>query len=388
MLRASRRRSLVDPLATDRGAPWRALRDPPRAALSHCPRSHRHHRRRRRRQQQQPQRRRRGLRSCAPSAARRAATGAPAAPLPVVGPRIDGRPPTPGAARSCPACDSRSCSVACVQLHKTRQACSGRRARGTFCALADFDDARLRDGPCDPVLLHACLAPSNPSASVRAADYWYLQEIAGAMETAKRRRDDAPRNRDVRRIAQLRAAARRRRIVVRLMPPAMSRHRANTSHFDRRRNCIVWRIEWRIAYDDDAGLATGRRQASIIESGADNLPLRELLGRLLAQRTNAASHALPPAVRSRFAAALRDGSVALYWPRCGADAAPDAHGARISLDATLEEALRERTVVEFPTVHVALSDAATDDRCGGSRDQAPPVDAPLHDRFATPDSAT
>ena len=47
----------------------------------------------------------------------------------------------------CPACNTYSCSVACVKAHKAAVGCTGKRKRTDFVPLAEFDDERLLSGP-------------------------------------------------------------------------------------------------------------------------------------------------------------------------------------------------------------------------------------------------
>jgi hypothetical protein len=47
---------------------------------------------------------------------------------------------------TCPGCQHRTCSLACVKQHKAASACSGKRDRLAFVPLKDFDDRNLLSG--------------------------------------------------------------------------------------------------------------------------------------------------------------------------------------------------------------------------------------------------
>jgi hypothetical protein len=46
----------------------------------------------------------------------------------------------------CPACSTLSCSLACINQHKSEDSCSGQRNRTTFVPLSGFDDQLLMEG--------------------------------------------------------------------------------------------------------------------------------------------------------------------------------------------------------------------------------------------------
>ena len=47
---------------------------------------------------------------------------------------------------TCPGCQHRTCSLACVKQHKAASGCSGKRDRLAFVPLKDFDDRHLLSG--------------------------------------------------------------------------------------------------------------------------------------------------------------------------------------------------------------------------------------------------
>ncbi len=67
----------------------------------------------------------------------------------------------------CPACDMRTCSLACTKAHKQEQACTGKRSRTEMVTLSDFTERQL------------------------LSDYKFLEEAARLHDVAQR--SEAPR---------------------------------------------------------------------------------------------------------------------------------------------------------------------------------------------------
>lgn len=62
----------------------------------------------------------------------------------------------------CPACDTRTCSLACSQAHKQASGCTGKRSRTDMVTLSDFTERQL------------------------LSDYKFLEEAARLNDVAKR----------------------------------------------------------------------------------------------------------------------------------------------------------------------------------------------------------
>ena len=69
----------------------------------------------------------------------------------------------------CPACDTRTCSLACVQRHKTERNCSGVRDAAKKITISEFDDNALM------------------------RDYRFLEGVGRAVDSGKRVRRDTER---------------------------------------------------------------------------------------------------------------------------------------------------------------------------------------------------
>ncbi|XP_028554377.1 uncharacterized protein LOC110107492 isoform X1 [Dendrobium catenatum] len=133
----------------------------------------------------------------------------------------------------CPGCSIRSCSLPCVNSHKKRTSCTGKRRLTEHVPLSQFDDNLL------------------------LADYRFLEETKRVAESARRMISGfrcyfgfkLPTK-----LFMLRNAARRRQIQLLFFPAGMSKRETNQSRYDqrfnffsflRRKNTIFWTLELR-----------------------------------------------------------------------------------------------------------------------------------------------
>ena len=128
----------------------------------------------------------------------------------------------------CPACDARSCSLACVNKHKAERACSGVREVSTYRSIQKFDDALL------------------------VRDYRFLEGVARGVDSGKRGLRETERPAMTTRDSGLTPGrqnllrqARERGVQLELLPHGMRRQRENTTRYDARRQSIGWRVELR-----------------------------------------------------------------------------------------------------------------------------------------------
>ena len=128
----------------------------------------------------------------------------------------------------CPACDVRSCSLACVNRHKQERPCTGRRNPAEYHAIGEFDDR----------VIHG--------------DYRFLEGTLRAVDSARRRRRDTDSPAESgRRPGQslpparhnLLKKAQERGVWLELLPQGMRRQTENTTRYDGRRRQICWRVE-------------------------------------------------------------------------------------------------------------------------------------------------
>ncbi|KAL6072378.1 Box C/D snoRNA protein 1 [Balamuthia mandrillaris] len=121
----------------------------------------------------------------------------------------------------CPACNLRTCSVACVKRHKEERKCSGRRNKTAFVSLDDFSDQQV------------------------VSDFNFLQEGLQTQSVAQIGAENMNQDLTTKTREQvLLKEAIPRNIRLRLIPRAMSRAKQNTSYFHFRSKTFNWRVEW------------------------------------------------------------------------------------------------------------------------------------------------
>ncbi|KAF8642155.1 hypothetical protein HU200_067415 [Digitaria exilis] len=133
----------------------------------------------------------------------------------------------------CPGCARLTCSLPCVQAHKRRTACTGKRPRTDPIPIAQFDDNQL------------------------ISDYNFLEETKQATESAHRLIGGFGRNFGGPGGGQLpswlfflRKAAQRRGVRLYFLPKGMARREQNRSRHNHRKDCIYWTIEWKFNSTD------------------------------------------------------------------------------------------------------------------------------------------
>ncbi|XP_044978550.1 putative box C/D snoRNA protein SPCC613.07 [Hordeum vulgare subsp. vulgare] len=137
----------------------------------------------------------------------------------------------------CPGCSRLTCSLPCVQAHKRRAACSGKRPRTDPVALAQFDDTQLLS---DYNLL-------EETSLVRESAHRLLGDFGGNFA---RNFEGRPGAKLPPSLGALRKAAERRGVRLFFLPRGMTRRAQNRSRHDNRNDCIYWTIEWKFNSTD------------------------------------------------------------------------------------------------------------------------------------------
>ncbi|EDV92284.1 box C/D snoRNA protein 1 [Drosophila grimshawi] len=129
---------------------------------------------------------------------------------------------TTAARYACPKCEVKTCSVACVQIHKRELNCDGQRDRTKFMPLSKMTERDFM------------------------SDYCFLEECT--RYAAQRKRDYCKRythqQRQLLPLHRLRSAALRRGTRLRLLLANFSRHKENTTYLNWKEQRIHWHIEW------------------------------------------------------------------------------------------------------------------------------------------------
>lgn len=112
--------------------------------------------------------------------------------------------------------------MACSKEHKARSRCSGKRNRTAFVSLAEFTDDQFM------------------------ADYELLEGVRIGAEAAKRRRPPQPQRSLPSHLHQLKVQAKHREVELLLQQPGMVRRKRNTTLYDRKKQRLYWRMEWKL----------------------------------------------------------------------------------------------------------------------------------------------
>ncbi|KAM3323346.1 box C/D snoRNA protein 1 [Capsicum chacoense] len=129
----------------------------------------------------------------------------------------------------CPGCSIRTCSLPCVNSHKQRTACNGKKSLTHVLPLSQFDDNLL------------------------LSDYNMLEDVKRFAESSRRMRQrlcgyahfklPLP-------LKNLRRAATRRRTKIQFLSSGMSKREKNQTYYNNRNKFISWTIEWRFNSTD------------------------------------------------------------------------------------------------------------------------------------------
>ncbi|KAM7265971.1 hypothetical protein ACFE04_003654 [Oxalis oulophora] len=144
----------------------------------------------------------------------------------------------------CPGCSIRTCSLLCVNSHKQRTNCSGKRSRTHFVPLSNFDHQTL------------------------LSDYHMLEDVKRVADSAQRMRIRATKLRPSHpfHLRSLSNAASKRRTQLLFLPHGMHQTLINKSHLHPSKKFISWTIEFRFHSTDLVLLDHGVHEDSILAS--------------------------------------------------------------------------------------------------------------------------
>ncbi|CCG83863.1 protein of unknown function [Taphrina deformans PYCC 5710] len=121
----------------------------------------------------------------------------------------------------CPACVSHTCSLTCSKRHKLSTNCSGKRNQTTFIPRSKFDDASINN------------------------DYNFLTTLERDLDNASRLNNDSPVGRN---FNQVKGFVKRAHdvgeVTVKLAPRGMKRARTNKSSWVAKKSQLSWTVEW------------------------------------------------------------------------------------------------------------------------------------------------
>ncbi|XP_071802200.1 box C/D snoRNA protein 1-like [Asterias amurensis] len=219
----------------------------------------------------------------------------------------------------CPRCGVKTCSLHCVKRHKSTQDCSGVRDKAAFVTIKNFTDRHLLN------------------------DYRFLEDVDRKAYSAVT--DEASKQHQyTNKYQQLSRNCKSRKVWLSLLPPVFSRHKENTSYFQRKEKTIYWRVHWKFPQSD---------AEFVNKSVSEKLPLIEILASYLDPVKG------DPVRRQRLKRYCQEGldNLRLFMK----DEGRPANSVRyheLDVKDTLCGNLTYKSVIEFPTIHVVLREFA------------------------------
>ncbi|XP_049389305.1 uncharacterized protein LOC125853621 [Solanum stenotomum] len=162
----------------------------------------------------------------------------------------------------CPGCSVRTCSLTCVNSHKQRTTCNGKKSLTNVLPLSQFDD------------------------NILLSDYNMLEDVKRFAESARRMRQKLcgySRFKLPFPLKNLRRAADSRRTKIHFLSSGMSKREKNQTYYNNRNKFISWTIEWRFNSTDvvltDHGVHENTSLIDVLEThlkpGPWNHPLKQ-----------------------------------------------------------------------------------------------------------------
>ncbi|XP_053326333.1 box C/D snoRNA protein 1 [Spea bombifrons] len=236
----------------------------------------------------------------------------------------------------CPGCLKYSCSLPCVKKHKTDAGCSGVRDKTMFVPLNKFNEINL------------------------LSDYRFLEDAGRVSESAARDRL-LPRQTSNKYLNFMKNRARKQGIDLKILPIGFTKRRANSTFFHKKEQRFYWHLK----------LQFPQSQAEYTEKRIpDNKKLEEILQKYIDPEASDA------VIRQRLRVYTSSSSgvkvfMVLEQKGPGLD-----RFSELDLNKSLLENLRNKTVIEYPTLRVLLKDHVGDlhvllkDHVGDLRDVA------------------
>ncbi|XP_047975911.1 box C/D snoRNA protein 1-like [Salvia hispanica] len=214
----------------------------------------------------------------------------------------------------CPGCSLRTCSLSCVNSHKQRTACTGKRPLTNFVPISQFDDNQL------------------------VSDYKMLEDVKRIADCAQRTRVAVCGSSHFRLphpLKHLRGAAASRRIKLLFLSSGMSRRVKNKTFYNHRKKSISWTVEWRFHSTDVVLLDHGIHENSTFFSVIENHLKPGPWNHQLKQFCDESIDSLKFFIRK--------------YPK-----GPKSPFCQLDINAPIHEQLANIVILEYPVIHVFL----------------------------------
>ncbi|XP_036612837.1 box C/D snoRNA protein 1 isoform X2 [Trichosurus vulpecula] len=220
----------------------------------------------------------------------------------------------------CPRCMKCSCSLACVKKHKTQLTCNGIREKTAFVSLKQFTEINL------------------------LSDYRFLEDVGRSADYIAR--DIFLKRPSTNRILNyMKNRARRHNIDLRILPIGFTKRRENSTVFDRKEQRFYWHLK----------LLFPQSRAEYVEKG---VPGDKKLNEIL--RTYIDPEKSDPVIRQRLKAYVFSESGVLILMKIENMQHNLVRYYELDPCKSLIDNLKDKVVIEYPTLHVVLKGSKND----------------------------
>ncbi|XP_011506184.1 PREDICTED: box C/D snoRNA protein 1 [Ceratosolen solmsi marchali] len=231
---------------------------------------------------------------------------------------------------TCPKCEVRTCGLSCINIHKKELDCSGVRDETKFIPLNSFTDLDL------------------------LSDYRLLENIGRSVENFKRN----PAKKFTRYkncaifLEKLKHAAHNKGIDLEFMPQNFSRHKKNTTYLNWKTNEFFWRVEFIFPQADNTKWSLDK----VLDNKRLSVVLEEILNFDIRLNDNEQHNNLSVLYKKL-----------IFYRACGITGLKallkaekvqksDTRFYELDLSLSLEENLKQKTIIEFPVIYIILKD--------------------------------
>ncbi|KAI9840144.1 MAG: hypothetical protein M1838_004205 [Thelocarpon superellum] len=233
----------------------------------------------------------------------------------------------------CPRCALRSCSLACSKRHKLWAQCSGLRDPAAYVKREDLATPAGIDRDFNFLVgVERHLEATEHDVAARGIDLDASEQARSGARRPLQRGE-----------VNMTAALARCGVIMDRAPKGMQRQRENQTHWNRRQKCLSWTVEW---IDE----AETRTVSSMLETSS----MQASHERLIEERQRLAKKRKVDGEPMEPSPALPSSTPHFYLLR---PRTPCTVRVLIPLPHTmaLSECLRDRRVLEFPTIYVLPS---------------------------------
>ncbi|XP_051869118.1 translation initiation factor IF-2 [Pristis pectinata] len=221
----------------------------------------------------------------------------------------------------CPRCMTYSCSLLCVKKHKAESGCSGIRDKTAFQSLSDFTEMQL------------------------LSDYRFLEDT-GRLADSAHRDTFVHQPTSSKALNFMKNRARRCNMNLKLLPIGFTRRRENSTFYHKREQMFYWHVK--LVFPQSCAAYTERRVA-------DKKTVEELLRKYIDPQES------DPVIRQKLKVYARTplDQVCIFLKvedrKCNS-----LRYHKLDLSQTLAENLRQKTIIEYPTLFVVLKENSSE----------------------------